>query len=144
MKVTADPVPEHQDAPPAKIELKFPAGIIGFPEHARGEIFHFAEQLPFQWLRLHGPTLLHFVVIDPLSVVPDYAPELYDEDAKALGIVDAADAVVFSIVTVRDQGDTTINLVGPIIANRHTGAARQVVIANYNQYNARHALITAP
>jgi flagellar assembly factor FliW len=77
--------------------------------------------------------------------VRDYNPELFDDDAASLGIESAADARVFNVVTVRGpkQGTTTVNLVGPIIVNRHTGAARQVVIANHAQYDARHPLLTA-
>ena len=144
MKVFAEsPIQTTPEAPPA-LELHFAAGIVGFPEHRRGEVFHFAEQLPFQWLRLHGPAPLHFVVLDPTGFIPDYAPELFDDDAAALGIVDSSDAQVLNIVTVRDQASTaTVNLVGPIIINRRTGAARQVVVANHAQYSARHSLVTA-
>ncbi len=145
MKVVADfPQPPAPAAPPA-LDLKFPVGIVGFPEHRRGEVFHLADQLPFQWLRLHGPEPLHFVVIDPAGIVPDYAPELFDDDAAALGITEAADALLLNIVTVRDDRDrtATVNLVGPIVVNRRTGVARQVVVANYSLYNARHPLVTA-
>jgi flagellar assembly factor FliW len=144
MKVLAES-PQLQDleAPPT-LDLSFPNGIVGFPEHRRGEIFHFVDQLPFQWLRLHGPTPLHFVVIDPAGLLPDYTPELFDDDANALGITEASDALLFNIVTVRDQSSTaTVNLVGPIIVNRHTGVARQVVVANHALYSARHPLVTA-
>lgn len=131
------------EAPPA-LELRFASGIVGFPEHRRGEIFHLPDQLPFQWLRLHGPAPLHFVVIDPCGIIPDYAPELFDDDAAALGIATAEDALLFNIVTVRDQASAaTVNLVGPIVVNRHTGAARQVVVANHSLFSARHPLVTA-
>ena len=131
-------------ATPAVRELHFPNGIVGFPEHRRGEIFHLPDQLPFQWLRLHGPDPLHFVVIDPSGLVADYAPELFDDDAHALGINSTADAQVYTIVTVRGGPATTatVNLVGPVILNRHTGIARQVVVANHSQYSARHPLVT--
>lgn len=144
MKVMAEsPLQLAPEAPPA-LELDFPVGIVGFAQHRRGEVFHLADQLPFQWLRLHGPSPLHFVVIDPAGLIPNYAPELFDDDAAALGITDSADALVLNIVTVRDQASTaTVNLVGPIIINRHTRAARQVVIANHSQYSARHPLVTA-
>jgi flagellar assembly factor FliW len=144
MKVLAEsPLPPAPAAPSA-FDLAFPNGIVGFPDHRRGEIFHFADQLPFQWLRLHGPSPLHFVIIDPSGIIPDYAPELFDDDASALGITDSADALVFNIVTVREQSSlATVNLVGPIVVNRHTGVARQVVVANHAQYDARHPLVTA-
>ncbi len=145
MKVLLDPAPEPApETTPAARELHFPTGIVGFPEHRRGEIFHLADQLPFQWLRLHGPDPLHFVVIDPAGLVADYAPELFDDDAHALGIASAADALVYTIVTVRGGATSTatVNLVGPLIVNRHTGIARQVVVANHAQYSARHPLLT--
>lgn len=145
MKVLSENALEPASAAtPAVRELHFPNGIVGFPEHRRGEIFHLPDQLPFQWLRLHGPDPLHFVVIDPSGLVADYAPELFDDDAHALGISSTADAQVYTIVTVRGGPATTatVNLVGPVILNRHTGIARQVVVANHSQYSARHPLVT--
>ncbi len=144
MKVLAETLPAPAaDATPPALELRFASGIVGFPEHQRGEIFHLPDQLPFQWLRLHGPSPLHFVVIDPCGIVADYAPELFDDDAAALGIASAADALIFNIVTVRDDPSrATVNLVGPVVVNRHTGAARQVVVANHSAYSARHPLVT--
>ena len=144
MKVLPDTTLATEPGSPAPFELHFANGIVGFPDHRRGEIFHLPDQLPFQWLRLHGPSPLHFVVIDPSGIIADYAPELFDDDAAALGITEAADALLFTIVTVRDQPSlTTVNLVGPIVVNRHTGAARQVVVANHTQFSARHPLVTA-
>lgn len=129
---------------PSGLQLKLPQGIVGFPEHKQGEVVHIEEQLPFQWLRLVGPMPLNFVVIEPAGIVPDYTPELFDDDANSLGIQSAEDALVLNIVTVgRSQPATaTVNLVGPIIINRHTGLARQVVISNHGRYSARHPLVT--
>ena len=145
MKVVAEFTQPPEPAAPPTLNLTFPTGLVGFPEHHRGEVFHLADQLPFQWLRLHGPEPLHFVVIDPTGIVLDYAPELFDDDAAALGITESADALLLNIVTVREDRDctATVNLVGPIIINRRTGVARQVVVANHSIYNARHPLVTA-
>ena len=146
MKVLAESTLEPVPAGPPAPTLTFAAGIVGFPDHHRGEVFHLPGQFPFQWLRLHGPAApMYFVLIEPAGLVRDYSPELFDDDAVSLGIETAADALVYNVVTARKppQGRTTVNLVGPIIVNRHTGAARQVVIANHAQYDARHPLITA-
>lgn len=143
MKVLAEsPVVALDPASPPKLTLHFPAGIVGLPQHRRGELFHLPDQLPFQWLRLHGPDLLHFVVIDPCGLVPDYLPELFDDDAAAIGISSGEDAVLLNIVTLRgnDLSAATVNLVGPVVINRHTGVARQVVIANHGRYSAYHPL----
>lgn len=144
MKILAELPPADTIEKPAKLEIAFPGGIIGFPKHVRGEVFNLPEQLPFQWLRLHGPTVLHFVVIDPTGILPDYAPELFDDDANAIGLTCAEDAFILNIVTVRENNEACVNLVGPIIINRHTGAARQVVISNHSVYSAHHALVSNP
>lgn len=146
MKVlTESPVVTIDLANPPMLTLQFPAGIVGLPQHRRGELFHLPDQLPFQWLRLHGPDLLHFVVIDPNGFVADYQPELFDDDAAAIGITSGEDALLLNIVTLRgnDLSAATVNLVGPVVVNRHTGVARQVVIANHSRFSAHHPLVSA-
>lgn len=143
MKVLTETTPATVVAP-LDYSIELPHGIVGFPQHTRGEVLHIEEQLPFQWLRLQGPTPLNFVVIDPTGLLPDYTPELFDEDAASLGIESAEDALLLNIVTVgRTQpASATVNLVGPIVINRHTRQARQVVISNHSRYSARHSLVT--
>lgn len=131
------------DTNPTQGEFQLPHGLIGFKEFRSFEIFYQQEELPFCWLRLKGPEVLHFVVIDPMGVIPDYEPELFDDDAGFLGIESSEDASVFNIVTVSD-GDppsAVVNLVGPIVINRKTGRAKQVVLANYHRYSAHHPLV---
>ncbi len=125
--------------------LKLPKGLIGFPDHTSFELLYQPDQLPFRWLRLIGPDTVHFVVIEPNGIVPEYEPELFDEDAAALGLVDPGDALVLNIVSVShgEPVTATVNLVGPIIINRRTGIARQVVLSNHGRYNARHPLVVS-
>lgn len=125
--------------------LRLPQGLIGFPQHQTFELLYQPEQLPFRWLRLHGPETVHFVVIEPGGLIPDYEPELFDEDAAFLGITDPNDALVLNIVTVgRSQPVTaTVNLIGPIVINRRTGLGKQVVLSNHTRYDARFPLVVA-
>lgn len=138
--------PAGSDTPiviPARLHL--PAGLVGFPEHRQAELFHLPDQLPFRWLRVTGPQLLHFVVLDPTGIIPDYAPELFDEDAAAIGLDSPEDALILNIVTVgrAEPVTATVNLVGPLIINRRTGVGRQVVLSNHNHYSPRHPIGTA-
>ncbi len=146
MKVTATPsMAGPQSAQPAN-EVKLPAGLIGFPDHKRMELVFVPDQLPFLWMRLQGPEPLNFVVIEPRGVIADYEPEIFDEDAAALGIAGPEDASVLNIVCL-DQAHpekATVNLVGPVIINRRTGVGRQVVLANHGRYSARHPLLSQP
>ena len=120
-------------------------GLIGFPAHTGFELLYYPDQLPFRWIRLMGAEPVDFVVIDPSGIIPDYELELFDEDAESLGISESSDALVFNIVAVsRTQPPTaTVILVGPIIINRRTGLAKQVVLANHTRYSARYPLVTA-
>lgn len=142
MKVSLDS-PAPSEAPPQLIRI--PGGLVGFPEHQGFEVFYREEELPFRWLRLVGPDPVDFVVIEPAGLIPGYELELFDEDAAFLGISEPSDAVVLNIVTVsRAQPPTaTVNLVGPVVINRRTGLAKQVVLANHTRYSARHPLVTA-
>jgi flagellar assembly factor FliW len=142
MKVLTEPNP-FETAPPTGNELILPQGIIGFPQHTRAELLFSDEHLPFIWMRLHGPETLHFVVVEPGGLVQGYEPELFDEDAAQLGITDPADAMILNIVTLgsRVPAEATVNLIGPLIVNRHTRVGRQRVIANHSRYSARHPLV---
>ena len=142
MKVSPEPTPT-ETAPSSAQRLRLPEGLVGFPEHKSFELLYTPDELPFIWLRMHGPDPLHFVVIEPGGIIPDYELELFDEDAAFLGITESADAMVLNIVTVKpgQQATATVNLAGPLIVNRRTGIAKQCVLANYARYSAHHPLV---
>jgi Uncharacterized protein conserved in bacteria len=130
-------------------EIHLPQGIIGFSNYTRAELLYMPEHLPFHWMRLHGPAHLdpiHFIVMEPGGLIGDYEPEIFDEDAEQLGIFDPSEAMMLNIVTLRQQQPVaaTVNLVGPLIVNRRTRAARQVVISNYSRYSAHFPLVADP
>lgn len=146
MKVLSDPIELGADALTIKA-FTLPQGILGFPEHTQAELHFHPELLPFLSLNLKGPAgAVNFVVIEPGKMISDYKPELFDNDASSLGLEDRADAMVLNIITMRPGSpvEATVNLVGPIIVNRRTGVGRQLVIANYARYRARHPLLSSP
>jgi flagellar assembly factor FliW len=142
MKVSPDLHPATP-ADAAARTVRLPAGLVGLEEYKSFELLCAPDQLPFLWMRLHGPDTLDFVVIEPGGIIADYELELFDEDAAALGLTDQADALVLNIVTVRHAANAsaTVNLAGPIVANRRTGVARQCILANYARYSAHHPLV---
>ncbi len=146
MKVLPDIMPTDFDTPPSN-EILLPYGIIGFAQYKRAELLYLPDHLPFLWMKLQGPAdPLHFVVIEPGGIVPSYQPELFDDDADALDLRDAAEAMVLNIVTLRrkDPVEATVNLVGPIVVNRRTRIGRQLVVSNYSRYSAHYALVENP
>jgi flagellar assembly factor FliW len=73
-------------------------------------------------------------------VVPTYQPDIPDEDAGYLGLQGPEDACVLNIVTVSDATKATMNLKGPIVLNRRTLMAKQVIPANAAEYSVQHPL----
>lgn len=146
MKVLPEIYPTDIDIPPSN-EIQLPQGIIGFAAYKRAELLYMPDHLPFLWMKLYSPNdNLHFIVIEPGGIIPNYEPEIFDEDAEQLGIVDPAHAMVLNVVTLRKQNpvEATVNLIGPIIVNRRTRIGRQLVISNYSRYSAHHALVENP
>ena len=118
-------------------------GFIGLPEVKQLEIVNLSESWPLTTLRSPDPQGLHFLAIEPHDFIPGYVLELNDIDTEALGIARVEDALVFNIVTVHSAEPqfVTTNLIGPVVVNRVTGLARQVIITNSDQYSARHVLV---
>src|SRR5438874_140977 len=124
MKVLSDLNSNSNPAqPPEANNFELPLGLIGFKEYTRAELLYVPDHLPFLWLKLHsGAQAVHFIVIEPGGLVPDYAPELFDADAAALELNDPSEAMLLNIVTLRQHNplDATINLIGPVVVNRRT------------------------
>jgi flagellar assembly factor FliW len=79
-------------------------------------------------------------VIDPFLVLPTYLPDIPQADVEFLGLKEPADAQLLNIVTVHGPHRATVNLKGPIVVNRHTRVAKQVIIANAGEYSVQHPL----
>jgi flagellar assembly factor FliW len=102
-----------------------------------------SEEAPFHWLQVLSDPKLAFLVLSPYEVMPDYQPELTDQDTEFIGLNNPADALIYNIVTIRGRGRATINLKGPIVLNRYTLVGKQVIIVNSAQYALQHPLPVA-
>jgi flagellar assembly factor FliW len=120
--------------------LTFVDGMPGFPGRQQFAIVAQPGLEPFLTLEpvdSAGPT---FVVVPPSAVVEDYEVPVDNDTADALGITEPDDAFMLAIVAVGTSSDShTVNLLGPIVVNRHTGRARQVVLVD-SDYPLRHPL----
>ena len=143
MKVLPELYPTDFDIPPSN-EILLPHGIIGFATYKRAELVYLPNHLPFLWMKMFCPTdHLHFIVIEPGGLVPGYEPELFESDAEDLDLRAPTEAMILNIVTLRrpEPVEATVNLIGPIVVNRRTRLARQLVISNYSRYSAHHPLV---
>ena len=124
--------------------IQMPGGLLGF-EHVRNFVLLGSrEEAPFLWLQMVDDPSLAFLVVEPGYVTDDYQPEVSDAEVEVIGLANAEDAWVLNIVTVHGDGHATVNLRGPILINRHTLVAKQVIPLNANQYDLQHPLLLAP
>jgi flagellar assembly factor FliW len=106
----------------------FAGGLPGFEELHRFVLRSLGLDSPFQLMQ-SADSDVEFVMVPPHALFPQYEIELDDDSAAALGLEHPDDALVLAIVTLGDSLTTsTINLLGPIVANRATGVASQVIL----------------
>lgn len=111
-------------------ELHFDDGLPGFPDRHRFALVRWGgDDSPFSLLEAVDDPSLRFVVVPPEVFFPSYAPVLGDDDVERLSLTGADDAIVLVVVTLGDAAlDATANLLGPVVINRHTLVAAQVVL----------------
>lgn len=128
--------PPADDSVPSSLE--FPDGLPGFPD-ARHFVLEALEEgfEPFCTMRSDDMDGLRFVVVPPGAVFENYVIEVPEDDVDRLGLDGAGDALVLVIVTVSQP--PTANLLGPVVINRRTGRARQVVLVG-SSYEVRTPL----
>jgi flagellar assembly factor FliW len=101
----------------------------------------FADLRRFVLIALDGPDSViselrslerpevRFVVATPAVFFSDYAIELDQQDCDHIGLTDAEDALILTVLTVgADVTSSTANLLAPIVINIRTRAALQVIL----------------
>lgn len=122
--------------------VTFAEGLIGCPDWQHFSLSGEQPGDPIRVLQSLDEPTVSLLAIDPFAVVPDYEIELSDADEAALGLDDPSSALVLCILTVRQDASTvTANLLGPIVINRQTGLARQLVLA-HSDYSIRHPVLS--
>jgi flagellar assembly factor FliW len=121
----------------------FPRGLVGCPEWQRFRLWRDPDLPLVGILESEDLAGISLLVADPALVCEDYCVDLSDEDATELGIAAADDAWVL-VVLVAHEGPAhiTANLLGPLVVNRRTGKAKQLVLSD-SGYSARHPVAGA-
>ncbi len=120
--------------------LCFEHGMLGFPEERRFAFIAYTEESPFAFLQALNSPELTFMVVDAFQFFGDYQFELEDAIATELGVSPDEPPQILNIVTVPEKTEEmTANLMAPLVINRKSGKARQVVLEN-PQYSLRQRL----
>lgn len=121
--------------------LNFPHGLFGFDEEKRFLLLPFADSdgslLCLQ--SLETPSLA-FVVMNPFSIKPDYAPVLPSDILEALGVSRSEELCYYVLCVVRQPiAQSTVNLKCPVVINDDSCLAMQVIL-DHSDYDMRHML----
>ena len=121
--------------------IHFSEGIIGFPEDKEFVVMEHKPDSPFMWLQSLTSPGLAFVIMNPFLVYPDYLKDLSPEEEKELKPGSNDTVMIFAIVTIPTgkAGESTINLMGPVVIDPEAKEGKQVILAN-SGYNHRHPL----
>lgn len=116
----------------------FPEGILGFQD-LHDYVFLMNEKVaPFMFMQSLEDSDLSFVCIEVFQICPDYTISLPQSSVEFLDLESMEEALVLSLVTVRqDVEDTTANLMSPIVINLRSMRAQQVIIEN-SEYPVRY------
>ena len=118
------------------IELDLPiidmaVPMPGFPAHQQFVLVRLNDQgLLYAFTSIQDPEL-RFLVAPPEPFFPDYAPEIENEVFAALNTKDP-DRLLVMVVITAGVNETTANLLAPIIVDRDSRRAMQVVLSDSN------------
>jgi flagellar assembly factor FliW len=122
--------------------IKFPQGLLGFPENYDFVLVQTNNEGNFFWLQSVNRPETAFVVCDPLLFVPDYQVPAKPEDLAKIDIKTMDNVQV--LIIVNKVGRTlTGNLQGPLVINVTNRHGRQLVLSE-KKYSTRHPLMELP
>jgi flagellar assembly factor FliW len=109
------------------IEMVHP--MPGFPDVRRFALVELDDDGLLSALHAIEQPDLRFLVVPPHPFFPDYAPVVDDATVADLGVTSAAEVQVLVILTAGDSlGETTANLLAPVLVNTSNRRACQVIL----------------
>ena len=121
--------------------VRFADGIPAFEDEHEFLVLPYEEGTPYMFLQSMATPELAFLMTDPFVFFPDYSFELDDENMDKLEIKTMDDVLVCTLISIPRSGvaDMTTNLLAPVVINRHTMQAKQIVLEK-TQYTTKHRL----
>jgi len=114
---------------PGEIAVTFVRPLIGIDRSTRYVIRPLgASWDPYVALVSLDEPALAFMIVPPAALFDDYVVEIPEDDVAQLALEDGDDAVVFLIVRRHGVPTPVVNLVAPVVVNRRTLVAAQVVL----------------
>lgn len=125
------------EATPKKILFK--EGIPGFEYLKEFEILE-DENKEFYYLQSIQQPAIAFIIVDPYTLKPNYAPNIHKSYFEKLGTEKSTDLVVFVIATIgKSMEDTTVNLQAPLLIHIEKRLGVQAILEG-KEYQSKHKI----
>ena len=121
--------------------VRFADGLPAFEDEHEFVVLPYEEGTPYMFLQSLATPELAFLMTDPFVFFPDYTFELDDANMEKLGVESMDDILVCTLISIPATGiaNMTTNLLAPVVINRHSKEARQVVLER-THYTTKHRL----
>ncbi|MCF8061393.1 MAG: flagellar assembly protein FliW [Deltaproteobacteria bacterium] len=122
--------------------LRFPEGMIGFPDMKNYVLLEHKPGSPFMWLQSTESPDLAFVLINPHLIQGDYLERIPSKERSQLAGENGRDPLLFAVVTIPpgEPQKMTVNLLGPVVIDVPARTGRQIILAD-SGFNTRHAAV---
>jgi flagellar assembly factor FliW len=120
-------------------KLYFEEGLPGFSQLRFFQLIQEEPDSPFFSLKSLEDEQVGFWLVDPFAFFKEYEFTLPDPVKTHLQIREDTPVFVVNVVTIRSEGQVTVNLKAPIIVNDTNGMAKQLIL-NDEQYEIRQPL----
>ena len=121
--------------------VRFAHGLPAFEDEHEFVVLPYEEGTPYMFLQSATTPELAFLMTDPFTFFSDYSFELDDANMEELGIATPEDILVCTLISIPPTGipDMTTNLLAPVVFNKNTMEAKQVVLEK-SPYTTKHRL----
>lgn len=119
--------------------ITFGQGVPGFEDKHRFVFLTPDEGVPFSFMQSVDDGDLSFIVADPFLFVPDYDFELPPSVVKELHIEAEGDVMVFSIMSVSQTSEVSLNLIAPVVINTVKKCGKQLIL-HQSPYKTKHRI----
>ena len=118
--------------------IHFPQGIPGFPQCKQFLLMSENEsEDTFFWLQSLEDGDVAFTLMNVYDYLPDYNPQVEEEELSDLGDVDGRALDIYNIAVIPEYArQTRVNLKAPIVINEAAGLGKQVICSN-DEYSIR-------
>lgn len=120
--------------------LRFDEGIYGFEDVKEYVLLQEDDAHTIWYLQAAHSAVPCLIVIDPYTIVDDYAPVISDADLAYLGSPKEEDLCFLVVAVLKDDyKESVANLKSPIVINAKTKHGKQIILEN-NNYPIRYKL----